>query len=190
MRKTIALLVLAAGFGISRTGYPGSTNLMFVTSQSYNGGSFGGVEGGDGACQANAVAAGLPGTYKAWLSTDDVSAVEHLHSFNPDVAVWSRPDGALFVLTLEDLTTVGPANPPSIDELNEDLSKTPFFGVITGTRSDGSSMPGFNCGNYADPDAPFLAGDLTSTSRWTENFAVANCRSYYRIYCFGVDYGG
>jgi len=190
MRKTIALLVIAVGFGVSRTGYPGSTNLMFVSSQPYNGGSFGGVEGGDAACQAAADAAGLPGTYKAWLSTDDVSAVEHLRSFNPDVAVWLRPDGIIFALTLEGLTTIGPETPPSIDELSEDLSETPFFSVITGTNSDGSPLPGFNCGNYTDPDAPFLAGDLRSQSRWTSNFAVANCRSLYHIYCFGVDFGG
>ncbi len=163
---------------------------MFVSSRSYNGGSFQGVGGGDDACQGAADAAALPGNYKAWLSTDDVSAVEHLRSFNPDVAVWSRPDGALFAVTLEELTTIGPQNPPTRDELNEDLSATEFFSVITGTLSDGSPLPQANCGNYTDPNAPFLAGDLTSTSRWTANFVVAHCRNLYRIYCFGVDYGG
>src|SRR5712692_6019467 len=151
-------------------------NLMFVSSQFYNGASFQGVAGADVACQDAANAASLPGTYKAWLSTDDVSAVEPLRSCNPGVADWSRPDGTPFASTLEELTTSGPQNPPTLDELGQDLSGTEFFGVITGTLSDGGPLPGFNCGNYTDPTAPFFAGDLRSTGNWTANFVIANSK--------------
>jgi hypothetical protein len=40
---------------------------VFVTSQTYNG-AMGGLAGADSLCQARATAAGLSGTYKAWLS--------------------------------------------------------------------------------------------------------------------------
>jgi hypothetical protein len=174
----------------SRTTMDGSVNLMFVSSQFYNGASFQGVAGGDAACQEAANAAGLPGIYKAWLSTDDVSAVEHLRSCNPGVAGWMRTDGMPFATTLEELTSTGPQNPPTRDELGNDLADTKFFSVITGTLHDGSPLPGFNCGNYTDPTAPFLAGDLRSALRWTDNFGIANCQNRYHIYCFEVDYRG
>ena len=80
----------------SRTPMDGSVNLMFVSSQFYNGGSFQGVAGADAACQDAANAVGLPGLYKAWLSTDDVSAVVHLRSCTPGVMGWVRTDGMPF----------------------------------------------------------------------------------------------
>ena len=43
-------------------------NLAFVTSQSWAGGALGGLAGADAKCNAAAVAAGLGGTYVAWLS--------------------------------------------------------------------------------------------------------------------------
>src|SRR5262249_6546533 len=43
--------------------------IMFVSSQQFTGGSIGGIAGGDAKCQTLAEAAGLPGTFKAWLAT-------------------------------------------------------------------------------------------------------------------------
>lgn len=47
---------------------------VFVTSQTYNG-NLGGVSGADSKCQARANAAGLDGTYRAWItgSNSDLS---------------------------------------------------------------------------------------------------------------------
>ena len=168
----------------------GSVNLMFVSSQFYNGGSFQGVAGADAPCQDAANAVGLPGLYKAWLSTDDVSAVVHLRSCTPGVMGWVRTDGMPFAGTLEELTSTGPQNPPTLDEMGNNLADTQFFSVITGTLDDGSPLPGFNCGNYTDRTAPVSVGDLRSVRRWTTNFFITGCESYYHIYCFEVDYGG
>jgi hypothetical protein len=41
--------------------------IIFVTSTAHDG-AFGGVLAGDAICQARALAAGLPGTYKVWLA--------------------------------------------------------------------------------------------------------------------------
>jgi len=160
----------------------GSVNLMFVSSQFYNGGSFQGVAGADAPCQDAANAVGLPGLYKAWLSTHDVSAVVHLRSCTPGVMGWVRTDGMPFAGTLEELTSTGPQNPPTLDEMGNNLADTQFFSVITGTLDDGSPLPGFNCGNYTDRTAPVSVGDLRSVRRWTTNFFISGCESYYHIY--------
>jgi hypothetical protein len=56
---------------------------VFVTSQVWSG-DLGGLEGADQKCQDAADAAGLPGVYKAWLSTTAVSPIEtFVHSLVP-----------------------------------------------------------------------------------------------------------
>jgi hypothetical protein len=44
---------------------------VFVTAGMYTG-NLGGIAGGNAKCQTEAANAGLPGTYKAWLSTSNV----------------------------------------------------------------------------------------------------------------------
>lgn len=51
--------------------------IMFTTSTTYNG-DLGGLSGADTKCQDRATAGGLPGTYKAWLSSSTVSASSRL----------------------------------------------------------------------------------------------------------------
>lgn len=50
-----------------------------------------GVAGADAACQADATAAALPGSYKAVIATTTQSALEHTGSLD---GAWRRPDGA------------------------------------------------------------------------------------------------
>jgi hypothetical protein len=50
---------------------------VFVTSQAYTG-NLGGLAGADAKCQVVAGAAGVPGTFKAWLSSATVSAAARL----------------------------------------------------------------------------------------------------------------
>ncbi len=52
--------------------------IMFITSTIYNG-DLGGLSGADIKCQDRATAAGLPGTYKAWLSDSTTSAASRLN---------------------------------------------------------------------------------------------------------------
>jgi len=67
----------------------GPNRLIFATSVMFNG-DLGGLLGADAECQALAVAAGLPGSYMAWLSTDTESPSTRMtQSTTPYV----RPDG-------------------------------------------------------------------------------------------------
>src|SRR5690606_4557544 len=77
------------------------TNLVFVTSTTHEPASLGGLAGGDAICAARAEAAGLPGTYVAWLSTATVDARDRLGSARG----WRRVDGEPFADTVEDLAS-------------------------------------------------------------------------------------
>jgi hypothetical protein len=52
--------------------------IVFATSQGFTG-NLGGLAGADAICQAEANAAGLPGTYKAFLSDNNTSAADRLN---------------------------------------------------------------------------------------------------------------
>src|SRR5690606_988458 len=54
------------------------TNIVFVTSTQHVAQDLGGLEGADRICADRAAAAGLPGTYVAWLSTRTVDARDRL----------------------------------------------------------------------------------------------------------------
>lgn len=49
---------------------------VFVTSKRYDG-NLGGVEGANEICQEHAEAAGLPGEYKAWISSSTEQSPAH-----------------------------------------------------------------------------------------------------------------
>ena len=63
--------------------------IVFVTSSTFEA-DLGGIAGADGKCQAAASAAGLSGTFYAWLSTSATSPSSH---FTRAGAGWARVDG-------------------------------------------------------------------------------------------------
>lgn len=65
--------------------------IVFVTSQVYNG-NLGGLTGADAKCQAQAAAAKLPGTYKAWLSDSNGSPSTRMTKV---AAPYVRTDGVM-----------------------------------------------------------------------------------------------
>src|SRR5207237_273702 len=74
-------------------------NVAFVTAADFNG-ALGGLDGGDARCQQAAAAAGLPGNYFAWLSTQSVNAADRF----ADSRGWIRVDGRPWVDSLAALT--------------------------------------------------------------------------------------
>src|SRR5437868_4155746 len=73
-------------------------NIVFVTSTRYTA-NLGGLAGADAICQAHATDAGLPGTYRAWIST----AAEAPATRFGGARGWARVDGKPFIDTLADL---------------------------------------------------------------------------------------
>lgn len=77
---------------------PGKT--VFITSQVFNG-NLGGLAGADAKCQQLATAAGLGGTYKAWLSDSTTDARDRLtHATVP----YRLVDGTTVANDFTDLT--------------------------------------------------------------------------------------
>lgn len=55
---------------------------VFITSTTYDG-AFGGLEGGDDLCHLAAKAAGVDGTWKAWLSDSTTDAIDRIVDVSP-----------------------------------------------------------------------------------------------------------
>jgi hypothetical protein len=115
---------------------------VFVTSTTYPG-NLGGLAGADAKCQARAVAANLPGTYKVWLS--DATGSPSTRFTKPTIP-YRLVDGTLIANNYTDLT-----------------DGTPVLGVIK-TESGGAAPRTTFCG----PEVPNVILDKimvwTSTS--------------------------
>jgi hypothetical protein len=160
-------------------------NYMFVTSTMTNALAMGGLAGADAICQSHADAAGLPGTYRAWLSTDTVNANTRLGN----ASGWIRPDGKPFAATVADLTNNKLFHPPRIDEAAIDVYSSVAF---TGTRHGvfGGVDPDNDCLDWTG-DAMFVSVEIGTTAQngeeWTD-YSDGTCALARRLYCFGTDH--
>src|SRR5690606_37770616 len=151
--------------------------LVFATSTMYTG-NLGGLAGADAICNARAQAAGLPGTYMAWISASgQTPASRMLHSSVP----YLPTDGNLVALDWADLvdgslsfaiarTDFGGATPNATANCESSVRL-----VRTGTTSLGTQGPNI-CNNFTSANVNFLgtAGRTTSqTPTWSECAAVS-----------------
>jgi hypothetical protein len=106
---------------------------VFVTSRVHSG-NFGGLVGADAFCQQHATAAGLAGTYKAWLSSSSLSASGRLfHSTVP----YTKVDGTMIARNWPDLTD---GSLLSLIDKTETGATVPTSTMVwTSTCADGSS---------------------------------------------------
>jgi len=161
-------------------------NAVFVTSTTYQPGALGGLAGADDACQARAAAAGLPGTYRAWLSTSGAGAVDAIARLG-SARGWVRPDGKPFVDTTTDLAGGRIMYPPRLDESGNDLGQV--F-ALTATTADGTLHPlTTTCSDYTDTNASgiFVGGWASAGSGMFTVFDFRSCSAWGHLYCFGVD---
>jgi hypothetical protein len=159
-------------------------NIVFVTSTSQTG-NLGGLAGADAICAARAAAAGLPGTYIAWLSTSGTSTINAKDRLG-SARGWIRPDGLPFVDTVDDLTSGKIFYPPRLDEFGNDVGKqaatftattdTGLLNQMSGTCQNWTSTSGAVYGGWADG----------GTQVWTW-FSYTGCNAPLRLYCFGID---
>ena len=151
---------------------------VFVTSTVYSG-DLGGLAGADEKCQQRAVAAGLPGTFRAWLSDGTTSASARLtHSTLPYV----RVDGVQVADNWADLTDGGLGAAIVVDELGVDIQMNDSE-VWTATSSNGNYF-GFSCANWATGSSGYghvgLAHVVDAT--WSETYYMW-CYETNRLYC-------
>ncbi len=167
-------------------------NIVFVTSTSQTG-NLGGLAGADAVCAARATAAGLPGTYVAWLSTSGTPTI-HAKDRLGGARGWIRPDGRPFTDTVADLTSGKIYYPPRLDEFGNDVGKDVI--VLTATTSDGLlylyDEPTFNvatCQNWSSASTEDFTevGYADGTTYIWTGFASTGCSASARLYCFGLD---
>jgi len=109
---------------------------VFVSSLRYSanlkaaGGKATGVESADALCQQLADASAIGGTYRAWISSSTIDAIDHVQGTGP----WFRMDGKMAFPNHASLG-VTPMVPISIDEKMG--MPDPFYESWTGTGSGG-----------------------------------------------------
>lgn len=162
---------------------------MFVTSVGYQGGLLGGLSGADAKCAARAQAAGLNGTFKAWLSDRTTAAADRLtHSRD----AYKLLNGTRVGDNWDDLLHASLQHTINVDENGVQVPppSDPMVGgaVWTGTDFDGQSyMDPFNadrtCGDWSDLHSNGLCGDYRSTTdSWTVHVGLP-CTFKAALYC-------
>jgi Tfp pilus assembly protein PilV len=160
-----------------------SGKYVFLTSTTSQG-DLGGLSGADAKCQSLADAAGLPGTYKAWLSGRTIAAKDRLtHASLP----YSLVDGTKIADNWDDLVD------GTIDnKLNKDESGNLVLGgrAATNTRSDGSvknSTSLETCDEWTTSSYYYnCRGGVPAATDggWTDAFSTNCTNDSFRLYCF------
>lgn len=162
---------------------------VFVTSaQQSNGGNLGGTPGADATCSAAATAAGLGGTWNAWLSDSHTAATSHVYhatgayTLVDGTTVVALSYAALVSGTLAHAIDVTETGGPVTDGQTEVWTGFNLAGGVSGfcTQSgkDWASMATANSGTP-------IVGHLDATdATWTYAY-LQNCdRTNVRLYCF------
>jgi len=183
----IVVALLARGFpfvveniiGQNSAPLPPVVKRVFVTSTLQNG-NLGGLAGGDSICAARASAAGLGGSWRAWLSTSAVNARDRI----PD-AIYERVDGARIADDKADLLDGSIANPINVDENGNTLGG-PSVLPWTGTRADGTvstqHCSGWTSAAFGIPGG--IVGRGINNNSWWTDFGPATCSGSRQLYCF------
>lgn len=152
--------------------------LRAFVSSSTKTGNLGGIAAADQLCTTLATAAGLGGTYRAWLSISGADAIDHITSAGP----WQLVNGdvvadnkaGLMVAQLKHLVNRDEkgAVPPDAEDR-----------VWTGTGSNGRYV-GPDCAQWAGGGSG-LVGEAKNAgaSNWSA-LAPEACTEVNRVYCF------
>ena len=109
------------------------TRTVFVTAEPVNA-KFGGVAAADQLCAEQAAAAGLPGTFLAWLS---VRSTHPRGRFSESTVPYTLPDGTQVAADWEALLADGPSAPIDMTAAGGRAGGPDDTRVWTGTDRDG-----------------------------------------------------
>ncbi len=195
--ETINNVTETTTFTLSCTGsskQPGSANIVvtkkcgslnfkrvFVTSTTYTG-NLDGLAGADSRCQARADAAGLGGTWKAWLSSTSVSASSRLNHYNGE---YRLVDSVTKIAdNWSDLVDGSLDSPINKDEFGTTRSNSYAWTNTTysGTVQDTSGQ--YCCYAWSNTqNSGYIGSTNAIDGAWTISTAQP-CTSGYRLYCF------
>ena len=161
----------------------------FVTSVAYDG-NLGGLTGADARCQARADAAGLGGTWMAWIST---TAGSPSTRFTRSSAPYVRIDGATLATNWADLTDGTLATTLTVSETGGAgaLANTFCGGATPGqqvvwsaTQANGTFASSV-CADFTSTSGGAMWGNRTNTdSYWSSWCSGGTCSWVAPIYCF------
>ena len=166
--------------------------LVFVTSIDFKGdlatdpvdnpNALTGLTLADYRCQTLATKAALPGTYKAWLSTDTESPSTRFDTTFTGLYRLPTADFPTIAEGWTALTSGTLTHPINADE----TGKLTEENVFTNTRTDGAWASVDDCGHWSGKgDTPTTIGKSSATdSTWTKIMATGLCSDGRRLYCF------
>ena len=160
-------------------------NIVFVSSTTFaNASVVASVANADSECASLAAAAGLVGTYLAWISDDAANDPET--NFTQSSAPYVLVDGTQVADDYADLIDGSLDAAIILDETGVDQSGSVSTLVWTATGSDGMAV-GEDCDNWTDGTSGDTGrnGDFTAIDgTWSANVNAACNAAGYRIYCF------
>ena len=156
---------------------------MFVSSSTRAGSALGGLSGADTICQGLANAAGLPGTFMAWLSTQTQSPSTR---FVQVTVPYVLPDGTVIANNWDDLTDSAIDHPIDQTEGADALSSA--SAVWTNTNANGGPTglvndPDGHCGSWRSSGTGNTGLTSENNADWTRR-ASHPCSDTLRLYCF------
>jgi hypothetical protein len=165
-------------------GGPG-VKYVFITQNTFAA-AMGGRDGGDSRCAKAASAAGLTGTWIAWLSVTNSSAIDRIEH----TGAYHLLDETEVVASKSELASGSISNPINMTEKRVKLTSN--RGVWTGTRADGSVDA--TCGDWASvapTDRGTLGSSQATDSGWTKGADQPLsggpnwiCDNAVSLYCF------
>jgi uncharacterized repeat protein (TIGR02543 family) len=157
-------------------------NFAFVTSTTQSS-NLGGLAGADSLCQARAAAAGLPGTYRAFLSSSTVNAIDRFGSARG----WVRTDGKPFLDQIADITTSRVLYPVRLDEAGNDVGSS---NVVTGSNNIGTLSVFGSCNDWTSASfSTTTACGYSDTNSYQVAFGCSRfCGDTERLLCMGIDH--
>jgi cysteine-rich repeat protein len=164
--------------------------VVFATSLAFNG-NLGGLVGADAQCQQLAVAAGIKGTFRAWLSDSTGSPSTR---FTKSAIPYARRDGVVIANNWADLTDGFLAAAINLSE----IKSTPGSDAntcgglkglaLTDTATDGTLFNAMGtCLDWTSAAAnqPTGGGHFSSAnSNWSTYFCIYTCNWKKALYCF------
>jgi hypothetical protein len=167
---------------------PDDWKTVFVSSMMYEGGMLGGLEGADAKCQDLAIAASLPGTYRAWLSDSTGSPSTR---FTRPSGPYRLVDGSVVANDWMALTTSVLRHAIDLTESGATAPMTTACNhsppvAFTDTNNGGSIVnAGFSCGDWSDPNGLNPAfGMVQDQTAWTSGCGGGRCSELALLYCF------
>lgn len=154
-----------------------NANVAFVTSTT-TAGNMGGIAAADNICQNAAVASGISGTFRAYISSSTTNAISRLGT----ASGWVRVDGKPIANSASDFVAGTFYYPLRLTNAGVDIGDAP---VITGTSV--GVVSGGTCNDYSSTSGFVLMGSTAAQSGMFSAFSTNACSASARLYCAEVD---